>query len=143
MSPRFADLLEMAGDASRGPEENAMVKYESIFIADPASTDEEMAVLLKGFEEAVTAGEGKVLKVERWGKRRLAYRVGKHEDGNYTLLYLECPPAAARELERRYRMNDRVIKYLTVRMDRVVPEETPAEAPSDSGERPAAATETE
>lgn len=116
-----------------------MVKYESIFIADPASTDEEMVALLKGFEEAVTAGEGKVLKVERWGKRRLAYRVGRHEDGNYTLLYLECPPAAARELERRYRMNDRVIKYLTVRIDRVVPEEPPAEAPKDSGDQPAEA----
>jgi len=120
-----------------------MVKYESIFIADPASTDDEMSLLLKGFEEAVTAGNGKVLKVERWGKRRLAYRVGKHEDGNYTLLYLECPPAAARELERRYRMNDRVIKYLTVRMDRSIPEEQPADSGTVPEERPAEATEAE
>ena len=120
-----------------------MVKYESIFITEPAATDEEMAALIKGFEEAVTSGEGKVLKVERWGKRRLAYRVGKHEDGNYTLLYLECPPAAARELERRYRMNDRVIKYLTVRMDRAIPEEQPAASGAVPEERPAEATESE
>jgi len=120
-----------------------MVKYESIFIADPASTDDEMSLLLKGFEEAVTAGNGKVLKVERWGKRRLAYRVGKHEDGNYTLLYLECPPAAAHELERRYRMNDRVIKYLTVRMDRSIPEEQPAGSGTVPEERPAEAMEAE
>jgi small subunit ribosomal protein S6 len=120
-----------------------MVKYESIFIADPASTDEEMAVLLKSFEEAVTTGEGKVLKVERWGKRRLAYRVGKYEDGNYTLLYLECPPAAARELERRYRMNDRVIKYLTVRMDRSIPEDQPPAPGTVPEERPAEAMESE
>ena len=120
-----------------------MVKYESIFIAEPGATDDEMAALLKGFEEAVTSGEGKVLKVERWGKRRLAYRVGKHEDGNYTLMYLECPPAAARELERRYRMNDRVIKYLTVRMDRAIPEEPPAATGAVPEERPAEATEQE
>ena len=120
-----------------------MVKYESIFITEPGATDDEMAALLKGFEEAVTSGQGKVLKVERWGKRRLAYRVGKHEDGNYTLMYLECPPAAARELERRYRMNDRVIKYLTVRMDRAIPEEPPAATGAVPEERPAEATEQE
>ena len=120
-----------------------MVKYESIFIAEPAATDDEMAALIQGFEDAVTSGDGKILKVERWGKRRLAYRIGKHEDGNYTLLYLECPPAAARELERRYRMNDRVIKYLTVRMDRIVPEEPPAALEGAPEERPAEATESE
>ena len=120
-----------------------MVKYESIFITEPAATDDEMAALIKGFEEAVTSGDGKLLKVERWGKRRLAYRIGKHEDGNYTLLYLECPPAAARELERRYRMNDRVIKYLTVRMDRTIPEEQPAASGTVPEERPATVTEAE
>jgi len=105
-----------------------MVKYESIFITEPGATDDEVSALIKGFEDTVTTGSGKVLKVERWGKRRLAYRVGRHEDGNYTLFYLECPPAAARELERRYRMNDRIIKYLTVRMDRNIPEDQPARA---------------
>jgi small subunit ribosomal protein S6 len=120
-----------------------MVRYESIFIADPASTDEEMSTLLKGFEEAVSAGDGKVLKVERWGKRRLAYRVGKYEDGNYTLLYLECPPAAAKELERRYRMNDRVIKYLTVRTDRGIPEDQPVASGTVPEERPPEAMESE
>jgi small subunit ribosomal protein S6 len=131
------------GLEARRPEENAMVRYESIFIADPASTDEEMGALLKGFEEAVTGADGKVLKVERWGKRRLAYRVGKFEDGNYTLLYLECPPAAARELERRYRMNDRIIKYLTVRMDRSIPEDQPAATGALPEERPAESVETD
>jgi small subunit ribosomal protein S6 len=93
-----------------------MVKYESIFITDPTATDDDLGALLRGFEESVTSGEGKVVKVERWGKRRLGYRIGRHEDGNFTLLFLECPPAAVKELERRYRMNDRVIKYLTVRV---------------------------
>jgi small subunit ribosomal protein S6 len=103
-----------------------MVKYESIFVADPGATDDEIGALVKGFEETIAAGEGKVLKVERWGKRRLAYRIGKFEDGNYTLLFLDCPPAATKELERRYRMNDRIMKYLTVRMEENIPETAPA-----------------
>jgi small subunit ribosomal protein S6 len=111
-----------------------MVKYESIFITDPSATDDEVAGFLKGFEESLTSGNGKLLKVEKWGKRRLAYRVGRHEDGNYTLLLMECPPAAARELERRYRMNDRIIKYLTVRMDKDIPEAPAARTESATPE---------
>ncbi len=98
-----------------------MVKYESIFVADPGATDEEIGALVQGFEETISSGNGKVLKVERWGKRRLAYRIGRFEDGNYTLLFLDCPPAATKELERRYRMNDKIIKYLTVRMEENIP----------------------
>jgi small subunit ribosomal protein S6 len=120
-----------------------MVKYESIFIADPAASDDEVAGFLKGFEDSITSGSGKVLKVERWGKRRLAYRVGRHEDGNYTLLQVECPPAAARELERRYRMNDRIIKYLTVRLDKDIPEIPLVQAEAVVAEQPAEAGEPE
>ena len=120
-----------------------MVKYESIFITDPASSDDEVAGFLKGFEDSITSGNGKMLKVERWGKRRLAYRVGRHEDGNYTLIQMECPPAAARELERRYRMNDRIIKYLTVRLDKDIPEIPLVQAESAVAEQPAEAGEPE
>ena len=119
-----------------------MVKYESIFITEPGATDDEVSALIKGFEDTVTTGSGKVLKVERWGKRRLAYRVGRHEDGNYTLLLMECPPLAARELERRYRMNDRILKYLTVRIDKDIPEAPPVQAVA-SPETPAETGETE
>ncbi|HMC82200.1 MAG TPA: 30S ribosomal protein S6 [Candidatus Polarisedimenticolia bacterium] len=105
-----------------------MVKYESIFVADPGATDDEIGALVKVFEETISSGEGKVLKVERWGKRRLAYRIGKFEDGNYTLLFLDCPPAATKELERRYRMNDKIIKYLTVRMAENMREAAPVPA---------------
>ena len=120
-----------------------MVRYESIFITDAAASEDEIAALLKGFEESVASSSGKVLRVERWGKRRLAHRIGRHEDGNYILLYLEGAPAAARELERRYRMNDRVIKYLTVRMDKNAPEPQPVEPAAPGEEKPAEAPEAE
>jgi len=120
-----------------------MVNYESIFIAEPNASDDEVAAFTKGFEEAVTGGSGTVLKVEKWGKRRLAYRIGRHEDGNYTLLYLNCPPAAVKELERRYRMNDRIIKYLTVRVDENIPDTKPTEAGTASEDRPVETLEAE
>jgi len=116
-----------------------MVQYETIFIADPGATEDEVGAIVKGLEETVQAGKGKVLKIERWGKRRLAYRVGKHEDGVYTLVYLECDSDLINELERKFRMNDRVIKYLTVRSKDEVEEEAPEEAkPAESTEAVAA-----
>lgn len=120
-----------------------MVKYESIFIAEPSATDDEIGALVKNFEDAVAAGSGKILRVERWGKRRLAYRVGRHEDGNYTLLYLDCPPPAAKELERRYRMNDRIIKYLTVRVRENLPEPKPVETVPTPADRTGETVEAE
>ena len=113
-----------------------MVKYESIIISDPGANDEETGTLIKGLEDAIVSTNGKVVRVERWGKRRLAYRIGKNDDGNYTLLGLDCPPATIKELERRCRMNDRVIKYMTVRVKDFPPEEKPQEAQTAPGNLP-------
>jgi len=129
--------------SARRQEGTSVVKYESIFIADPGATDDEIGALVKGFEETVASGKGKVLKVERWGKRRMAYRIGRFEDGNYTLMFLDCPPAAAKELERRYRMNDRILKYITVRMQGDLPEGKPVEAGPLLEDHPVQAQETE
>ncbi len=58
-----------------------------------------------------------VLRVDRWGKRRLAYRVKKFEDGIYTLFFYEAPREVISELERRIRIDDRLIRFLTVHVD--------------------------
>jgi small subunit ribosomal protein S6 len=94
-----------------------MLQYESIFICDPVLTDDELDDLIKTLEKVIESAGGKTLKLERWGKRRLAYPIGKHEDGFYVLMVLECDPQFAKELERRYRMIDRIIRYLTVRVE--------------------------
>jgi small subunit ribosomal protein S6 len=94
-----------------------MPQYESIFFTNPALPDEEVDDIVRGYEQLVTSTEGKVLKVERWGKRRLAYPVGRHEEGHYVLMVIETPPDFVRELERRYRMNDRILRHLTVRVE--------------------------
>jgi small subunit ribosomal protein S6 len=71
--------------------------------------------------------------VERWGKRRLAYRVKKFEDGIYYLLYYEAPSPVVQELERRIRIEDKLLRFLTVAVDwdrKIIPvAEAPAEAP--------------
>ena len=94
-----------------------MLQYETIFIADPTFSDEEVDEIVRGFEQLATGSDAKVLKTEKWGKRRLAYPIMRHEEGYYILMVLECPAALVKELDRRYRMNDRILRHLTVRVE--------------------------
>jgi small subunit ribosomal protein S6 len=94
-----------------------MLQYETIFMTDPNLTEEETDAIAALVESIVTSSGGKVLKTEKWGKRRLAYPVDHREEGIYTLMLLECPPEQVKEIDRRYRMNDRILRHLTVRME--------------------------
>jgi len=60
---------------------------------------------------------GRIQKVEKWGKKRLAYVIGKHREGSYVLLVTEGKPALVKEVERRIRVTDGVVKFMTVRVD--------------------------
>lgn len=94
-----------------------MLQYEAVFIADPTYTDGEIDELIKGYEQVVTAAGGKVLKVEKWGKRRLAYTIRHQEEGIYVLMTLECPASLVKELDRRFRMNERIVRHMAVRVE--------------------------
>jgi small subunit ribosomal protein S6 len=94
-----------------------MLQYETIFITDSAMTEAEIDDLIKSYEQIVGTGQGKVLKVEKWGKRKLAYPISRQEEGSYVLMVFESPGDLVKELERRYRMNDRIVRYLTVRVE--------------------------
>ena len=94
-----------------------MLQYETVFIADSTYTEEEIDELIRGYEQVVASGKGKTIKVEKWGKRRLAYAIRRNEEGVYVLMTLECPPALVKELDRRYRMNDRILRHLVVRVE--------------------------
>jgi len=94
-----------------------MLQYETIFIADSSYTDEEIDELIKGYEQVVASAKGKMIKIEKWGKRRLAYAIRRNEEGVYVLMTIECPPALVKELDRRYRMNDRILRHLVVRVE--------------------------
>jgi len=90
--------------------------YELMFIVRPDMTDEDLDKLIATLQAAVPAG-GTIKSVEKMGKRRLAYTVRKFHDGIYVLMVIEGGGAAVHELERRLRVTEPVIKFLTVRTD--------------------------
>ncbi len=91
--------------------------YEVMFIVRPDVVDEEVDKLIAGFTTSVTNGGGVVKSVEKMGKRKLAYIVRKFADGNYVLMTIEAGGPVVLELERRLRVSEPVIKFITVRMD--------------------------
>ena len=91
--------------------------YEELFIVKPDATDEEVDQVTEQLTSVVTTSKGTVDKVDKWGKRRLAYRVQKYKEGFYVLVQFSAEPDTVKEVERRLRVNDAVIKYLTVRID--------------------------
>jgi len=91
--------------------------YEVMFIVRPDAVEEDVDKLIAGFSSSVTNGGGVVKTVEKMGRRKLAYTVRKFNDGNYILLTVEANGAVVTELERRLRVTEPVIKFITVRID--------------------------
>lgn len=95
---------------------NSKRQYEVVFIVDPTA-DEEVSRLSEGFAQIITDQGGTVTKNEVMGKRQLAYEILHHKDGTFVLLEIEGSGREIAELERRMRVNDRVLRYITVRVD--------------------------
>jgi small subunit ribosomal protein S6 len=91
--------------------------YEVMFIVRPDVADEDVDKLIAALTQTVTNGGGAVRSAEKWGKRKLAYTVRKFNDGNYVLLTVDADGTLIAELERRLRVSEPVIKFITVRMD--------------------------
>jgi small subunit ribosomal protein S6 len=91
--------------------------YEELFIIKPDATEEEVDQIVEQMKGVIANDGGNIDKVDKWGKRRLAYRVDKHREGTYILIQFTCAPETVKELERRLRVTDSVIKFLTVRID--------------------------
>jgi small subunit ribosomal protein S6 len=91
--------------------------YEILFIADPNLGEPEVDALTTVVQGYAEKEGGRIAKVEKWGKKRLAYIVNKHREGSYVLLTVEGKAALVKEVERRIRVTDGVIKFITVRVD--------------------------
>jgi ribosomal protein S6 len=91
--------------------------YEELFIVRPDASEDEINALLEQLKPTITNAGGTIDKEERWGVRKLAYRIDKRTEGYYILLQFTAPPQAVKELERRLRVADLVMKFLTVRID--------------------------
>jgi small subunit ribosomal protein S6 len=92
--------------------------YDLIFICLPTTPEEEVAKIIATLEQVIADRGGKVEKVEKWGTRKMAYRVAKQREGYYVYMSLRGAQAdLIKELERRLKVSDAVIKYMTVRLD--------------------------
>ncbi len=92
--------------------------YDLIFICRPATPEEEISKIVATLEHSAAEHGGKVEKTEKWGTRRLAYRVSKHREGFFVYMVLRSAQSdIIKELERRLKVSDAVIKYQTVRLD--------------------------
>lgn len=91
--------------------------YEVVFIVDPSTQDEDLTRLSDGLKGIVTDQGGTVTKSEVMGRRQLAYKIGRSNEGIYVLFEVEGTGKEIAELERRMRVNDQVMRYLTVRVD--------------------------
>ena len=91
--------------------------YEIMFIVRPDVEEADLDKLIEGFSSNITTGGGEVKSVEKMGRRRLAYTVRKFNDGFYVLLNIAAAGSLIGEIERRLRVSEPVIKFITVRMD--------------------------
>jgi len=91
--------------------------YEIMFIVRPDVEEADLDKLIEGFSANVTNGGGEIKTVEKMGRRRLAYTVRKFNDGFYVLLTIAAAGSLIAEIERRLRVSEQVIKFITVRMD--------------------------
>ena len=91
--------------------------YEVVFIIDPTVGDDEVMKLSETVQKIITTQGGTITKTEVMGKRQLAYEINHKKDGTYVLLEVEGSGAEIAELERRMRVNDQILRYMTIRVD--------------------------
>jgi small subunit ribosomal protein S6 len=91
--------------------------YEVVFIINPEADEAEVMRLTEAVQKIITDQGGSVTKTEMMGKRQLAYEINHKRDGVYVLLEVDGSGAEIAELERRMRVNDRILRYMTVRVD--------------------------
>jgi small subunit ribosomal protein S6 len=91
--------------------------YEELFILKPDTPEEEADGFVEQIQHVITSGKGTVDKTDKWGVRKLAYKVQKYNEGLYVLIQFTSSPDLVKEVERRMRVADQVIKFITVRID--------------------------
>ncbi len=105
-----------------------MKRYETIFITHPELSEEDHAELEKKLRSTVATWKGDIIKLEDWGAKKLGYEIHKNSRGRYFLLDYLAAADLVRELERNLRLNDRILKFQTVKID----ERTSSDAPKKS-----------
>jgi small subunit ribosomal protein S6 len=91
--------------------------YENVFIARQDISATQVEGLTETFTKAISDNDGKIVNTESWGLRTLAYRIKKNRKGHYVMFHIDAPAAAIHEMERQMRINEDVLRYLTIKID--------------------------
>jgi len=104
-----------------------MPLYETVFIARQDMTPAQVDELSQTMKSAIEAGEGKVEKIDNWGLKTLAYRIQKNKKGYYVMMNIDAPAPALLEMERQIRINEDVLRYMTIRVEEFTADENTEE----------------
>ncbi|MFW6139987.1 MAG: 30S ribosomal protein S6 [Acidobacteriota bacterium] len=91
--------------------------YETAFLVAPDISEEETEQLISQMEEVVKKNKGRMVEVDKWGKRKLAYPIKKHDSAFYVFFYYEGIPETYAELERQFKQKETIVRYLTLRKE--------------------------
>lgn len=94
-----------------------MVNYEVTYIINPTLDDEARQALVERFSGLVETSGGKIEKVDDWGKKQLAYEINDLTEGHYILMQFSCEPEFPKELERNFKINEDIMRYMIIRPD--------------------------
>jgi small subunit ribosomal protein S6 len=99
-----------------------MNRYETVFILTPVLSDDQMKEAVEKFSKVLTDNGAAIVNTENWGLRKLAYPIQKKSTGYYTLIEFDAEPAALKKLEVAYRRDERVLRFLSFRLDKYAAE---------------------
>jgi small subunit ribosomal protein S6 len=94
-----------------------MRNYENLVIVKPTLTAEEIQASIKAIEEVITSNGGEIAATDAMGIRKLAYSINKNERGYFHVIYYTVAPSAISEIERRFRLNEEILRFVTIKYD--------------------------
>jgi small subunit ribosomal protein S6 len=94
-----------------------MPLYEHVFLARQDVTPQQVETMVDQYRGVIEGNGGKVDKTEMWGVKSLAYRIKKNRKAHFTMFNLDAPPAAVAEMERQMRINEDILRFITIRVD--------------------------
>ncbi len=120
-----------------------MRRYETIYILRPSLNEEQITTVVEKAQETITGNNGQIIELDRWGMKKLAYQIKKESQGFYIFCDYSATPEAVTEMERRFRIDDAVLRYLTVKTADVITEEEIIEATARIADKQVVEEETE
>lgn len=119
-----------------------MRRYETIFILRPSQSEDEINTIIENTKRVILDEKGAIIGLSRWGLKKLAYTIKKETQGQYVFCDFAGTPAAVAEIERKFRIDDAVLKYLTIKTADSITEDDIQKAIAEADAKLAAAKET-